>query len=940
MEYKPNELEQKWSKAWELHKTNEVRTDTSLPKYYILDMFPYPSGEGLHVGHPLGYVASDIYARYKRLQGYNVLHPMGWDAFGLPAEQYAIQKGVHPAVSTRDNIANYKRQLNNIGLSFDWSREVNTSDPQYYRWTQWLFTQLYTHYYDLRTQSAQPISVLIAQFEEAGNTQVRATNSQDDAFTAAEWAAMPARQQQDVLMNYRLAYRKVSYVNWCEALGSVLANDEVKNGVSERGGYPVEQRPMLQWSLRITAYAQRLLDGLDKVDFSESLKEQQRNWIGRSEGAQVFFGIQDSDQKIEVFTTRPDTIFGATFLVLAPEHPFVQYLTTGEQANEVLQYVAYCKSRTERERLAEQKKVSGAFTGSYAYNPFLEKYIPIWISEYVLAGYGTGAIMAVPSDDERDQRFANHFGLDIIGVVDKSKYPHATLDDKLGVLYNSGFLNGMEVPDAIQAAIDRIEQLGIGSRRINFKIRDANFSRQRYWGEPFPVKYDTQGIPHLIDALPHELPELTDFKPFEGKAPLARAHNWVHTESGFTYEIDTMPGFAGSSWYYLRYMDPHNPTAFADKEHIGYWQDVDLYVGGAEHAVGHLMYSRMWHKFLFDLHLVPTDEPYKKLINQGMIQGVAETIWRAPDGHYYSNEIAPPDAIQVRIHISTVKDYHASTPSYLDAEGFAKLIEWRPEFAQAKFITPAGYWLHGTFYGDTPQPFYTKSEIGKMSKSWYNVINPDEVIARYGADCFRMYEMFLGPLEVSKPWDTNGIEGVYKFLRKLWALYFAAPGEQFSVADTPPTAAELKALHTCIKRVTFDLNRFSFNTCVSSFMQCVNELRSLNCNKRAILEPLAILLAPFAPFTAEELWQQLGHSHSVFKAHWMPHNDDYLVENSIEYPICINGKKRHAATFDVSTPTANLETSVLAMPEVTKWFEGKTPKKVIVVPQKMINIVL
>ncbi|MEM1323491.1 MAG: leucine--tRNA ligase [Bacteroidota bacterium] len=953
MEYNPRNIEHKWRKYWDEHKIYQISNDSDRPKYYVLDMFPYPSGAGLHVGHPLGYIASDIFARYKRLSGFNVLHPMGYDAFGLPAEQYAIQSGVHPAVSTDQNIAKYRQQMDNLGFSFDWDREVKTSEPGYYKWTQWIFLQLFEHFYDLEAGNALPIGELIARFEKEGNRSVKAANGQEETFTADKWKAMSAKQQAEVLMNYRLAYRRTSYVNWCEALGTVLANDEVKDGLSERGGHPVERRAMLQWSLRITAYAERLLNDLDTVNWSDSLKAQQRNWIGRSEGAQLFFEVKDSEEKIEIFTTRPDTIFGATYMVLAPEHPLVDDLTTDDCLEQVGDYLKYVGSRTERERMAEVKEVTGCFIGAYAINPFNGKEIPIWIGEYVLMEYGTGAIMAVPSDDERDQAFAKKFGLEIIDVVDKTDYPGAGLHDKIGKMINSDFLTGMEVKDAIQATNDKIEEKGIGKRRINYKLRDANFSRQRYWGEPFPITYDEQGIAHAnaVSELPLELPELEDFKPASGgQSPLARREDWVQLPNGHRRETDTMPGFAGSSWYFLRYMDAHNTDAFASQEAINYWQDVDLYVGGTEHAVGHLMYSRFWHKFLYDKGLVPTNEPFKKLINQGMIQGVIEYLYlmkekREGYNHFMCSRMAAQKGItefaKIPVHIDFVQAY-GSDESHLNVDSIKKFIDWRPDYTDAIFECGNGIFHNGVFTPNadaTDSTLYTHSEVGKMSKRYYNVVNPDDVIERYGSDCFRMYEMFLGPIEQSKPWNTNSIDGVSKFLRKLWSLFYDEKGN-FLVAEGEASKEELKALHAAIKKVRNDIERFAFNTCVSAFMVCVNELRRLKCHKKVILKDLVVLLAPFAPHLTEELWELLGEQPSVHLSSYPEHNEDFLKEDSTTYPIAINGKTRGKADFPADASREDLSAAAVDLDVVKKWADGKTIRKVIVVPGRMINIVV
>lgn len=955
MEYTPRDLDKKWQAFWETNGTYTVSNDnTDRPKYYILDMFPYPSGAGLHVGHPLGYIASDIFSRYKHMKGFNVLHPMGYDAFGLPAEQYAIQTGVHPADSTEQNIQRYQSQLKNIGFNYDWSRELRTSDPEFYKWTQWIFIQLFEHYYDLKTDKAAPISQLITSFEHHGNTQVTAVTTQEDTFTADQWKNMSAKEQSDILMNYRLAYRQLTFVNWCEALGTVLANDEVKDGVSERGGHPVEKRPMMQWSLRITAYAERLLTDLQTLDWSDAMKKMQGNWIGRSEGAQMFFAVEGSDQKIEIFTTRPDTIFGATYMVLAPEHDFVPTLTTADQQEAVDHYLDYVQSRSEVDRMSE-KEVTGCFLGSYAINPFTNTRIPIYIGEYVLKDYGTGAIMAVPSDDDRDHVFAEKFNLDIIDVIDKSKYPGATRQDKLGTMINSGFLNGMEVPDAIEDMLQRIETQKLGKRQVNFKLRDAIYSRQRYWGEPFPIVYDPEGVPHVlpIEDLPVELPELEDFKPASGgKSPLARKQDWVNLPNGWTRETDTMPGFAGSSWYFLRYMDNHNDKAFASQEALQYWQDVDMYVGGTEHAVGHLMYSRFWHKFLFDKGLVPTKEPFRKLVNQGMIQGVVESIYldkEKIDGRnrFVSAPIAKKETAagksfaSILTHVDFVRDY-GSDNSYLDIAGIQKFIQWRPDFAKARFETETGYVQDGQFTAVSPGAedvkLITHSEVGKMSKSKYNVINPDDVVERYGADCFRMYEMFLGPIEQSKPWDIQGIDGVYKFLRKFYNLFFTH--DTFNVSDQEPTPEEYKILHTAIKKVSADIERLSFNTCIPAFMVATNELGKAKCNKRAILTDLVRLIAPFAPHIAEELWHQLAEKGSVHHATYPVLNEEYLKEDSIDYPISINGKKRANAQFSADATKEELEKAAIELEAIQRWLEGKTIRKVIVVPGRMVNIVV
>lgn len=953
MDYNPRAIEKNWKKWWDENEVYKVSNDSDKPKFYVLDMFPYPSGSGLHVGHPLGYIASDIVSRFKRMKGYHVLHPMGYDAFGLPAEQYAIQTGVHPAVSTDANINRYRAQLDNLGFSFDWSREVRTCDPSYYKWTQWIFLQLFGHYYCQDENRARPISELMAIFDAEGNASVHAANSQEAIFTADDWRAMTPKERDDVLMNYRLAYRKLTYVWWCEELGTVLANDEVKDGFSERGGHPVERKPMLQWSLRITAYAERLLNDLADIKFSDSMTKMQSNWIGRSEGAQMFFDLDGFDEKLEIFTTRPDTIFGATFMVLAPEHDLVQIITTEAQRPEIEEYLAYVNTRSERDRMAETKEVSGAFTGAYAINPFNGTKIPIWIAEYVLKDYGTGAIMAVPADDERDHRFAEKFNLPIVQIIDKSMHPGASIEDKVGVMINSDFLNGMEVTDAIKAILRKMEERKIGTRRVNYKLRDAIYSRQRYWGEPFPIVYDKDGVAHALpeEELPLELPELDDFKPTSsGQAPLARARDWVNLPNGWTRETDTMPGFAGSSWYFLRYMDPLNDEEFASQKALNYWRDVDLYVGGTEHAVGHLMYSRFWHKFLYDKDLVPTKEPYRKLINQGMIQGIIESMYllkEKVDGHskFVCSKLAAKMGITDYVKIPVLVDYvvdYGSPNSFLNISSIEKFIDWRPEYKDAIFECTNGTYHRGVFTpkGDAKDSrLYTFSEVGKMSKSKYNVINPDDVIERYGADCFRMYEMFLGPIEQAKPWDTKGIDGVSKFLRKLWSLFFDKQG-QFSVTDETPDKEELKILHTCLKKVSEDIERFSFNTCVSGFMICVNDLRSRNCNKRAILEPLVKAVAPFAPHIAEELWHRLGHDSSVCLADYPVVDESHLVENMVKYPISINGKKRDLVELPAGLPVKDLEKLALELEAVKKWTDGKTVRKVIVVPGRMINVVV
>ncbi len=843
MEYNFKELEPKWQQRWKERGTYRVEVDAARPKYYVLDMFPYPSGAGLHVGHPLGYIASDIFSRYKRQCGFNVLHPMGYDAFGLPAEQYAIQTGQHPAVTTDHNIARYREQLDKIGFSFDWNREVRTCDPGYYKWTQWAFLKMFDSYYCRDRQQARPIDELKESFARSGTEGLNVACTAELHFTAAEWAAMDEHRREQVLQNYRLAYRADTMVNWCPQLGTVLANDEVKDGLSVRGGYPVVQKRMKQWLLRVTAYAQRMLDGLETLQWSDSLKEIQRNWIGRSVGAQVFFDVRGFDRKLEIFTTRPDTIFGVTFMVIAPEHEWVNDLTTPENKAAVEDYLEQTKKRSERERIAETRRVSGVFTGSYAVNPFTEREIPIYISDYVLAGYGTGAIMAVPAHDSRDYAFARHFGLEITPVVAGGDISKESYDAKEGQLINSGFLDGMEVKEAIEKMFDAIEQRGLGKRQVNYRLRDAIFSRQRYWGEPFPIYYrDEIACPLPESALPLELPPITDFGPTaEGEPPLARAAGWT-TADGDPLELSTMPGFAGSSAYYLRYMDPHNDRALVGREADEYWRNVDLYVGGIEHATGHLMYSRFWNMFLYDLGFVCESEPFRKLVNQGMIQGRSNFVYRIVGTNKYVSLGLKEGYETQEIHV----DVNIVHNDQLDLEAFRA---WQPEFADAEFILEEGKYICGW-------------AIEKMSKTFYNVVNPDYIVDNYGADTLRMYEMFLGPLEQSKPWDTNGIDGVHKFLRRFWRLFHA--GDALAVTDEAPTPEELKTLHKTIKKVREDIENFSFNTSVAAFMICLNELGE--CRKRAILEPLVALLSPFAPHIAEELWERLGHETSVCDA--------------------------------------------------------------------------
>ena len=942
MEYNFGEIESRWQKYWREHGVYHVNNASEKPHYYVLDMFPYPSGAGLHVGHPLGYIASDIYARYKRLRGYNVLHPMGYDAYGLPAEQYAIQTGQHPAITTEQNIARYREQLDKIGFSFDWDREVRTCDPKYYKWTQWTFLQLFKHYYDNNANKALPISSLKERFAQNGSEALDAACTEVLTFTADEWNSWDEAKQQQVLMNYRLAYLADIPVNWCAELGTVLANDEVVNGLSVRGGYPVERKLMRQWSLRITAYAQRLVDGLEQVEWTDSLKEIQRNWIGRSEGAAVWFPLADNkEHSFEIFTTRPDTIFGVTFMVLCPEHELINQITTPEQKAEVEAYVTWAKNRSERERQAEVKKVSGVFTGAYAINPLTNEKIPIWVSEYVLAGYGTGAIMAVPAHDSRDFAFARHFNLPIRQVVSLEKDVvsdpstwEESMDAKTGYSVNSGFVTGMKVKDAMKAVIDKIDEMGIGHKTINYRLRDAIFSRQRYWGEPFPIYYKgNTPYPIPVECLPLELPEVSEFKPTAtGEPPLGHAKKWawdtksnnvvdcsaIDNKTVFPLELSTMPGFAGSSGYYLRYMDPKNDNAYFSKEAVGYWQNVDFYVGGAEHASGHLIYSRFWNKFLFDLGMAVKEEPFQKLINQGMIQGRSNFVYRskADNNLFISKGLIKNmnDVTAIHVDINIVDN---------DVLDIGRFREWRPEFKDARFVMEDDKYVCGW-------------EIEKMSKSMYNVQNPDDLVARYGADTLRLYEMFLGPVEQAKPWDTNGIEGVHRFLKKFWKLYDNALSNQ-STQNTP-TKEELKVLHQTIKKVTDDIERFSLNTSVSTFMIATNQLTDLKCGSREVLEPLVVLIVPFAPHIAEELWHRLGHDTSVCDAQWPECNPQYLVEDTVKYPVQFNGKMRFTIDLPADCAQADVLAAVKAAPESAKWLTGE-PKKVIFVPKKIINIV-
>ena len=917
MEYNFSEIEKKWQKAWEENGVYTVSNESDKPHYYVLDMFPYPSGAGLHVGHPLGYIASDIYSRYKRLKGFNVLHPMGFDSYGLPAEQYAIQTGQHPEKTTFENIDRYISQLKKIGFCYDWNREVRTCDPKFYKWTQWAFVQMFNSYFDPKTQKAQPISKLIAEFEA----------------NDPKWATLSEREKQERLMNYRIAYLADTKVNWCPKLGTVLANDEVSEGLSVRGGYPVEQRVMRQWCLRVSAYAGRLLEGLDRIDWTESLKETQRNWIGRSEGAEMQFAVKGQDAPFTIFTTRADTIFGVTFMVLAPESEYVNRVVTPEQKAEVDAYLARCKNRTERERIAD-RKVTGVFTGSYAINPLTQGEIPIYISDYVLAGYGTGAIMAVPAHDSRDYAFAKHFNLPIIPLIEGADVSEESFDAKEGKMINSGFLNGMEVKDAIQAMKEYITNTGIGRVKVNYRLRDAIFSRQRYWGEPFPVYYK-DGMPYTLpeDKLPLELPEVKDFKPTaDGRPPLGNAENWEY--EGHPLELCTMPGFAGSSAYYLRYMDPHNDEALVGKQANDYWRQVDLYLGGSEHATGHLIYSRFWNKFLYDLGYVCEDEPFKKLINQGMIQGRSNFVYRyigegATGNLYISyNLIENPeykDKVQpIHVNVNIVNN------DVLDINAFRA---WMPEFKNAEFVFADGTSSELTGYTAGAKQYICGWAVEKMSKSMFNVVNPDDVIAKFGADTLRLYEMFLGPLEMSKPWDTNGIDGVHRFLRRLWNMYE-------TITDEEPTKEELKSLHKLIKKITWDIENFSFNTSIPAFMIAQNELSALKCNKRAILEPIAVLLAPYAPHIAEEAWHRCGNESFVVNAEWPECNEAYLVEDTQKYPVQFNGKVRFTFECPKDTPKEEVEKLVLAHEDTAKYLAGNTPKKIIVVPGRIVNIVM
>lgn len=934
MFYDHKQIDQKWQKYWEENQTYKTLNDTTKPKFYVLDMFPYPSGAGLHVGHPLGYIASDIYARYKRHQGFNVLHPIGYDSFGLPAEQYAIQTGQHPAITTEQNINRYEQQMRRIGFSFDWSREVRTSDPSYYKWTQWIFIELFHSWYNNSTDRAEPISSLINYFEEFGTENLNAEQTEELNFTAEEWKNASEDDKQDILLNYRLAFRAETTVNWCPELGTVLANDEVKDGKSERGGFPVFQKKMMQWSMRITAYSERLLQGLNDIDWPQPLKDSQQYWIGKSQGAAVKFETENGEE-IEVFTTRPDTIFGATFMVLAPENPLVVKLATAEQKAEIENYIEETSKKTERDRMTDVKNVSGAFTGSYAINPFTNKKIPVYISDYVLMGYGTGAVMAVPAHDERDHRFAKKFGLEIVNVIkNEIDIQEESYDTKDSVCVNSEFLNGLNYDEAKSKIISEIEKLGIGHGTTNYRQRDAIFSRQRYWGEPVPVYYKNE-MPYTlpVSALALELPEVEKYLPTEdGDPPLGNAKNFawdeinqkvvsvdlIDNKTVFPLELSTMPGWAGSSWYFLRYMDPKNDEVFTDKKLSDYWGQVDLYIGGSEHATGHLLYSRFWNMFLKDRGYISQNEPFKKLINQGMILGMSAFVFRiAGTNTYVSKNLAHEHQTQ-KIHV----DVSLLKGDELDTEAFKK---WRPEFNDADFILEDGKYI-------------TEREVEKMSKSKYNVVNPDDICEEYGADCLRLYEMFLGPLEQSKPWNTQGLSGVYGFLKKFYNLYF--DGDAVSVSDDEPTKEEYKILHTLIKKVFYDLENFSFNTSVSSFMIAVNELQKLRCNKRKILEPLAIIVSPYAPHICEELWSVLGHSESIEFAPFPKLDEKYLAEDEIDYPVSFNGKMRFKLSLPADLEVTQIEEAILKDERTVKQLEGKSPKKVIIVPKKIINIVI
>lgn len=945
MQYHPSEIESKWQKFWAENQTFKAENKSDKPKYYVLDMFPYPSGAGLHVGHPLGYIASDIYARYKRHQGFNVLHPMGYDSFGLPAEQYAIQTGQHPALTTQENIDRYRKQLDKIGFSFDWSREVRTSNPDYYKWTQWIFIELFNSYYCKKSNQARPIDELVEVFEMEGNVNIEAETSQETTFGFDEWNNFTEKEKSDILLNYRLTYLAEAEVNWCPALGTVLANDEVVNGVSERGGHPVERKKMTQWMMRITAYAERLLNGItyneEALDWADALKESQKNWIGKSKGALVEFKVANSEDTIKVFTTRPDTIFGVSYMTLAPEHPLVQKITTVDKKEAVDAYIQKTAKRSERERMADVKSISGEFTGAYALHPFTGKQIPIWIGDYVLASYGTGAVMAVPAGDERDHAFASHFGLKIIDIFKDTDVSENAYTDKEGdvVLQNSDFLDGLTVKEALAKSIEALEEKKLGLGQINYRLRDAVFSRQRYWGEPVPM-YFKNGIPTPIptECLPLQLPEVDEYLPTEtGEPPLGRATDWAWSEfkqevvknefidhkNVFPLELNTMPGWAGSSWYLFRYMDANNENEFASKEALDYWENVDLYIGGSEHATGHLLYSRFWTKFLKDIGLIQVNEPFKKLINQGMILGESAFVYRNKE----TNEFVSYNLVN-QAEVDNYQALHADiafvdeSKNTLNIEAFKN---WRPEYKNAEFNT------------ESDGEFYVAREVEKMSKSKFNVVNPDDICEEYGADTLRMYEMFLGPIEQYKPWNTNGLSGVFGFLKKLWKLYF--DNEGFAVSEDEPTKEEYKVLHTLIKKVTDDIEGFSFNTSISAFMIAVNDLQKLKCNKRAILEPLAILVSPFAPHIAEELWSRLGNRNSISMAKFPEFEEKYLVESEKEYPVSFNGKMRFTLNLPLDLSVKEIEEIVMSDERTIKQLDGRDPKKIIIVPGKIINIV-
>ena len=950
MEYNFNEIEKKWQRQWVEDKTYKVAEDKDKKKFYVLNMFPYPSGAGLHVGHPLGYIASDIYARYKRLNGFNVLNPMGYDAYGLPAEQYAIQTGQHPAITTETNIKRYRQQLDKIGFSFDWDREVRTCDPKYYKWTQWAFQKMFNSFYCLKCQKAMPIEELEKMFCEKGSAAAEnVAKSEELKFTADEWKQMSEKEKQQVLMNYRIAYIGETMVNWCAGLGTVLANDEVVDGVSERGGYPVVQKKMRQWCLRVSAYAQRMLDGLETVDWSDSIKETQKNWIGRSEGTEMQFRVAGQDWDFTIFTTRADTIFGVTFMVLAPESELVEKLTTVEQKAEVDEYLAYVKKRTELDRMANHK-VTGVFTGSYAVNPFTGENIPIWISEYVLAGYGTGAIMAVPAHDSRDYAFAKHFNLPIIPLIEGADVSEESFDAKEGTVCNSpaegrqttdGFsLNGLQVKEAIAATKKYVTEKGIGKVKVNYRLRDAIFSRQRYWGEPFPVYYKDE-MPYMVpvECLPLELPEVDQYKPTEtGEPPLGHAQKWawdteknevvdkklINNTTVFPLELNTMPGFAGSSAYYLRYMDPHNDEALVGKEADEYWKNVDLYVGGTEHATGHLIYSRFWNKFLFDMGVSCTEEPYQKLVNQGMIQGRSNFVYRVNSDDHSKAPVFVSLGLKDQYEVTPIHvDVNIVNADVLDIEAFKN---WRPEYENAEFILEDGKYICGW-------------AVEKMSKSMFNVVNPDMIVEKYGADTLRLYEMFLGPVEASKPWDTNGIDGCHRFLKKLWGLFYSRDG-QFLPTDEEPTADQLKSVHKLIKKVSHDIEHFSYNTSISAFMICVGELQQMKCRNKQLLQDVVVLLAPFAPHVAEELWHQLGNETTVCDARWPEFNEKYLVESEIQLTVSFNGKARYQKKFPADAQSDTIQKEVLEDERSQKYLEGKQVIKVIVVPKKIVNIVI